>query len=199
MQGSSAACRSTTRWPALQALGKRYPEMDLDRVGIYGWSFGGYMAALAVLRRPDVFKAAVAGAPVVDWLDYDTHYTERYLGLPDAGRRAYEESSLLTYAADLTPAAAAHPRHRRRQRLLPPHPQAGRRALPRRQGLRPDSGDPRQCCSSPSARTGGRRAVLPRTEPHRAPARAGSRTPRGPRSSGPRRRCTRRDAQSRAR
>jgi dipeptidyl-peptidase-4 len=56
---------------------------------------------LAVLRRPDVFKAAVAGAPVVDWLDYDTHYTERYLGVPPADAAAYKEASLLTYAADL--------------------------------------------------------------------------------------------------
>jgi dipeptidyl-peptidase-4 len=85
----------------LKALGERFPEMDLKRVGIYGWSFGGYMAALAVLRQPDVFKAAVAGAPVVDWLDYDTHYTERYLGLPDADAAAYREASLLTYAAGL--------------------------------------------------------------------------------------------------
>lgn len=85
----------------LQALGKQYPEMDLERVGIVGWSFGGYLSALAVLRRPDVFKAAVAGAPVVDWLDYDTHYTERYLGLPDKDAAAYKEASLLTYAADL--------------------------------------------------------------------------------------------------
>ena len=61
----------------LKALGRRFPEMDLDRVGVYGWSFGGYLSALAVLKAPDVFKAAVAGAPVVDWLDYDTHYTER--------------------------------------------------------------------------------------------------------------------------
>ena len=65
----------------------RFPELDLERVGIVGWSFGGYMAALAVLRRPDVFKAAVAGAPVTDWDDYDTHYTERYLGLPPEDRR----------------------------------------------------------------------------------------------------------------
>ena len=88
---------------ALQALGARHPEMDMERVGITGWSFGGYMAALAVLRRPDVFKAAVAGAPVVDWMDYDTCYTERYLGVPGAGRwpDAYQEGSLLTYAADL--------------------------------------------------------------------------------------------------
>jgi dipeptidyl-peptidase-4 len=85
----------------LQALGQKFPEMDLDRVGVYGWSFGGYLTALAVLRRPDVFKAGVAGAPVVDWLDYDTHYTERYLGLPDSDAAAYKEASLLTYAADL--------------------------------------------------------------------------------------------------
>jgi dipeptidyl-peptidase-4 len=85
----------------LKALGRRFPEMDLERVGVYGWSFGGYMAALAVLREPDVFKAAVAGAPVVDWLDYDTHYTERYLGLPAKHAEAYREASLLTYARDL--------------------------------------------------------------------------------------------------
>lgn len=89
---------------ALQALGKTHPKMDLEHVGITGWSFGGYMAALAVLRRPDVFKAAVAGAPVADWLDYDTCYTERYLGVPGAGRwpDAYREGSLLTYAGGLS-------------------------------------------------------------------------------------------------
>lgn len=85
----------------LQSLGEKYPAMDLKRVGIDGWSFGGYMAALAVMRRPDVFHAAVAGAPVVDWLDYDTHYTERYLGIPPKDDAAYKEGSLLTYAADL--------------------------------------------------------------------------------------------------
>ncbi len=87
---------------ALTALGARHPELDLARVGIYGWSFGGYMAALAVLRRPDVFKAAVAGAPVVDWLDYDTHYTERYLDLPEVNPKGYQESNLLTLAGKLT-------------------------------------------------------------------------------------------------
>jgi dipeptidyl-peptidase-4 len=75
--------------------------LDLKRVGVYGWSFGGYMSALAVLRRGDVFSAAVAGAPVADWLDYDTHYTERYLGMPDGNAAAYESSSLLTYAGEL--------------------------------------------------------------------------------------------------
>ena len=89
---------------ALQAMGAKFPTMDLDRVGITGWSFGGYLSALAVLRRPDVFKAAVAGAPVTDWMDYDTCYTERYLGVPGAGRwpDAYKEGSLLTYTTDLS-------------------------------------------------------------------------------------------------
>jgi dipeptidyl-peptidase-4 len=75
--------------------------MDLNRVGIYGWSFGGFMSALAALRRPDIFKVAVAGAPVVDWLDYDTHYTERYLGLPETALEAYRGSNLLTFAGGL--------------------------------------------------------------------------------------------------
>jgi dipeptidyl-peptidase-4 len=85
----------------LQALGKKFPELDLNRVGIFGWSFGGYLSALAVLKRPDIFKAAVAGAPVTDWEDYDTHYTERYLGMPKDNPQAYQEASLLTYADKL--------------------------------------------------------------------------------------------------
>ena len=85
----------------LKLLGDKYPELDLDRVGIVGWSFGGYMSALAVLKRPDIFKAAVAGAPVTDWEDYDTHYTERYMGLLPESKKAYEESSLLPLAPKL--------------------------------------------------------------------------------------------------
>jgi dipeptidyl-peptidase-4 len=86
----------------LKALGEKYPMMDLKRVGIDGWSFGGYMSALAVMRRPDVFHAGVAGAPVCDWYDYDTHYTERYLGVPkDEKDSAYKEGSILSYAKDL--------------------------------------------------------------------------------------------------
>lgn len=82
----------------LAALGKRFPELDLDRVGVYGWSFGGYFSAMGVLQRPDVFHAGWAGAPVADWLDYDTHYTERYLGLPQECEACYTESSVLTFA-----------------------------------------------------------------------------------------------------
>ncbi len=85
----------------LTALAENYPELDLDRVGIYGWSYGGYMAGLAALKRPDLFKVAVAGAPVVDWTYYDTHYTERYLGLPQEETEAYRQANLLTYADDL--------------------------------------------------------------------------------------------------
>jgi dipeptidyl-peptidase-4 len=85
---------------ALAGLAAKHPEMDLKRVGITGWSFGGYMSALAVLRRPDIFKAAVAGAPVTDWLDYDTQYTERYLGLP--GEDVYAGSSLIGDAPKLS-------------------------------------------------------------------------------------------------
>lgn len=89
---------------ALRALAARNPEIDLARVGIAGWSFGGYLSAYAVLRRPDLFRAAVAGAPVTDWEDYDTHYTERYMGVPPGTETeaAYRESSCLPWAADLS-------------------------------------------------------------------------------------------------
>ncbi|HEX3812212.1 MAG TPA: prolyl oligopeptidase family serine peptidase [Mycobacteriales bacterium] len=86
----------------LTAAAERYPDLDLARVGIRGWSFGGYLAALAVLRRPDVFHAAIAGAPVTDWRLYDTHYTERYLGDPTADPAPYDRSSLLDDAEKLT-------------------------------------------------------------------------------------------------
>ncbi len=85
----------------LHLLCDKFPELDRDRVGIVGWSFGGYMAANGVLRKPDVFKAAVAGAPVTDWEDYDTHYTERYMGVLPEARKAYDDASLLPLAKDL--------------------------------------------------------------------------------------------------
>ena len=83
---------------ALKALAAEMPEVDLRRVGITGWSHGGYVSALAAMERPDVFKAAVAGALVADWRDYDTHVSERLLGMPDEHPEAYERTSLLTYA-----------------------------------------------------------------------------------------------------
>ncbi len=83
---------------ALRAAADRFADLDTGRVAIRGWSFGGYLAALAVLRRPDVFHAAIAGAPVTDWRLYDTHYTERYLGDPDRDKDAYDRCSLISSA-----------------------------------------------------------------------------------------------------
>ncbi|WP_328649751.1 prolyl oligopeptidase family serine peptidase [Amycolatopsis sp. NBC_00348] len=87
---------------ALQAAAARFPELDVERVAIRGWSYGGYLSALAVLRRPDVFHAAVAGAPVTDWSLYDTHYTERYLGKPQDEVESYAHNSLIESAGELS-------------------------------------------------------------------------------------------------
>ncbi len=87
---------------ALYGAAEAFPELDLSRVGIKGWSFGGYVAALAVLARPDLFHAAVAGAPVTDWHWYDTYYTERFLGRPRDDPAVYERNSLLPLAARLS-------------------------------------------------------------------------------------------------
>jgi dipeptidyl-peptidase-4 len=86
---------------ALHAVAASHPDLDLTRVGIRGWSHGGYLAALAVLRRPDVFHTAVAGAPVTDQRLYDTFYTERYLGHPDQHSDAYAHNSLIDDAPRL--------------------------------------------------------------------------------------------------
>ncbi|HSP30387.1 MAG TPA: prolyl oligopeptidase family serine peptidase, partial [Ilumatobacteraceae bacterium] len=87
---------------ALHAVAREVAGLDLGRVAIRGWSFGGYLAALAVLRRPDVFHAAIAGAPVTEWRLYDTHYTERYLGDPAGRPEQYDANSLLPLAGALT-------------------------------------------------------------------------------------------------
>jgi dipeptidyl-peptidase-4 len=86
---------------ALEHAAAATAALDLSRVAIRGWSFGGYLAALAVLRRPDVFHAGIAGAPVTEWRLYDTHYTERYLGDPSIDAAAYATTSLLPLASDL--------------------------------------------------------------------------------------------------
>ncbi|KOV38918.1 peptidase [Streptomyces sp. XY431] len=86
---------------ALRALGETHPDLDLDRVGVRGWSYGGYLGALAVLRRPDVFHAACAGAPPTDFRLYDTAYTERYLGLPQENPDGYAADCLVDDAASL--------------------------------------------------------------------------------------------------
>jgi dipeptidyl-peptidase-4 len=86
---------------ALMAAAELEPDLDLGRVGIRGWSFGGWLAALAVLRRPDVFHVGIAGAPVTDWELYDTFYTERYLGTPQDNPHVYRRNSLIGDAPSL--------------------------------------------------------------------------------------------------
>jgi dipeptidyl-peptidase-4 len=87
---------------ALEAAAREHPELDLGRVGIRGWSFSGALAALAVLRRPDIFRAAVAGAAVTDQRMYDTNWRERLLGHPDQYPDRYDACSLLLDAPKLT-------------------------------------------------------------------------------------------------
>lgn len=79
---------------------KSLPFVDPERIGVMGWSYGGYMTLMA-LTTTTAFKAGVAGAPVTDWRLYDTHYTERYLGMPDAPGNTYEQSGVLAHADSL--------------------------------------------------------------------------------------------------
>ena len=79
----------------------RRGDADPERIGLFGWSYGGYMTLMCMEREPTLFKVGVAGAPVVDWDGYDTAYTERYLGTPAANADGYRESSVLPRAGDL--------------------------------------------------------------------------------------------------
>src|SRR3984957_9484006 len=81
---------------ALQAAAEAFADLDTERVAIRGWSFGGYLSALALLRRPDVFHAGIVGAPVTDFRLYDTFYTERYLGDPTRDAAPYEQCSVIS-------------------------------------------------------------------------------------------------------
>lgn len=87
---------------ALEAAVAMFPDrLDVSRVGIRGWSYGGYLSALALLARPDLFHVGIAGAPVTDWRLYDTAYTERYLGNPNKVPEIYDDNSLLKLAPNL--------------------------------------------------------------------------------------------------
>ncbi|HXZ20559.1 MAG TPA: prolyl oligopeptidase family serine peptidase, partial [Candidatus Acidoferrales bacterium] len=80
---------------------KSKPYVDAARIGITGWSYGGYMTCVAMLEAPEVFKAGFAGAPVTDWRQYDSIYTERYMGLPDQNAEGYRVSSPVAHADGL--------------------------------------------------------------------------------------------------
>jgi len=80
---------------------KSLPYVDGARIGIWGWSYGGYMTCYAMLNAADTFKAGFAGGPVTDWRQYDTIYTERYMGLPQENEEGYKDSSPVSHAARL--------------------------------------------------------------------------------------------------
>jgi dipeptidyl-peptidase-4 len=75
--------------------------IDPKRIGVWGWSYGGYLTLMLMFKAPQLFRAGVSGAPVTDWALYDTHYTERYLGRPQENAAGYEASSPLSYAESL--------------------------------------------------------------------------------------------------
>lgn len=80
---------------------KGMPYVDPARIGVFGWSYGGYMTLMCMCRAPEVFRAGVAVAPVTDWKLYDTHYTEHYMGHPAENEAGYRESSVLTHIENL--------------------------------------------------------------------------------------------------
>jgi dipeptidyl-peptidase-4 len=84
----------------IKALWSR-PYVDKARVGIYGTSYGGYTAAMQIVRHPEVFAAASASSPPTDWRNYDSIYTERYMWLPDENREGYDAGRVMTYASNL--------------------------------------------------------------------------------------------------
>lgn len=79
----------------------KQPYVNSSRIGVFGHSYGGYMALHLIMRAPELFSAAVAGAPVTDWALYDTHYTERYMGTPQDNPEGYQQANVLTYADNL--------------------------------------------------------------------------------------------------
>ena len=77
------------------------PYVDKDRIGVHGWSYGGFMTISLITNYPEIFKVAVAGGPVIDWKWYEVMYGERYMGHPDENPEGYEKTSLINKAADL--------------------------------------------------------------------------------------------------
>ena len=138
----SAPCTSISPLPCSTIRSKRCRRQrrSTRSISVVSRSAAGASAATsprsAVMRRPDVFHAAIAGAPVTDWRLYDTHYTERYLGDPTVDDTAYANSSLLPLAALADPPAAVDPRSGRRQRRRRAHPAAVVGAARRRQAAR---------------------------------------------------------------
>lgn len=82
---------------ALEWLADNTDFIDMSRVAIHGWSYGGYLSVMALAQRPDIFKCAIAGAPVTNWMLYDTGYTERYMDTPLNNPDGYRMGSAITH------------------------------------------------------------------------------------------------------
>ncbi|XP_071396420.1 dipeptidyl peptidase 9 [Centroberyx affinis] len=85
----------------LQYVAERFNFVDLSRVAIHGWSYGGFLSLMGLIQRPNVFKVAIAGAPVTVWMAYDTGYTERYMDVPENNQQGYEEGSVALHVDKL--------------------------------------------------------------------------------------------------
>lgn len=81
----------------LQKLANELDFIDMERIAIHGWSYGGYLSLMGLIQYPNVFKVSIAGAPVTNWELYDTGYTERYMDLPDENKQGYSAGSVLSY------------------------------------------------------------------------------------------------------
>jgi dipeptidyl-peptidase-4 len=101
VHGSYADIALEDQVDGLHAAAEALGYLDLSKVAIRGWSYGGYLTLVAMLRDPDVFHAGISGAPVTDMSFYDTHYMERYLGTPQANPEAYNRSNVVKDAANL--------------------------------------------------------------------------------------------------
>jgi dipeptidyl-peptidase 9 len=82
---------------ALEWLAENTDFIDMTRVAVHGWSYGGYLSLMALALRPDVFKLAIAGAPVTNWELYDTGYTERYMDTPERNPEGYRMGNVMTH------------------------------------------------------------------------------------------------------
>ncbi|XP_028672429.1 dipeptidyl peptidase 9 [Erpetoichthys calabaricus] len=85
----------------LQYVAEKYKFVDMSRVAIHGWSYGGFLSLMGLIHRPNVFKVAIAGAPVTVWMAYDTGYTERYMGVPESNQQGYEAGSVALHVDKL--------------------------------------------------------------------------------------------------
>lgn len=96
LQGSLGQIEIQDQVNGLQYLASNHCDfIDINRVAIHGWSYGGYLSLVGLALRPDIFRLAVVGAPVTAWHLYDTAYTERYMGLPESSKKNYEQSSVI--------------------------------------------------------------------------------------------------------